>query len=120
MPTREREHLLLAIDLSNTGIKLGLYPRGSGELLARWRIATEREKTADEYAMLLAELCVTPACAWKISRRDHGERHAVAYSRLSGADPRYLDRGAIVMTHSTTLAFACWWTTPGRPGRTAC
>src|SRR5579885_3631595 len=46
--------LLLAIDISNTGIKFGLY-QGS-EMRARWRIATVREKTADEYAMLLGEL----------------------------------------------------------------
>ncbi len=35
MATRAtREHLLLAADVSNTGIKLGLYPRGSDELVA--------------------------------------------------------------------------------------
>ena len=47
--------MLLAIDVSNTGIKLGLY--AGRQLRARWRIATVREKTADEYAMLLASLC---------------------------------------------------------------
>jgi type III pantothenate kinase len=46
--------MLLAIDISNTGIKFGLYR--DSEMLARWRIATVREKTADEYAMLLGEL----------------------------------------------------------------
>jgi type III pantothenate kinase len=72
------EQLLLTVDISNTGIKFGLYPlhpphpptgkrnehgehgehgeRNDG-LRARWRIATNREKTADEYAMLLADLC---------------------------------------------------------------
>lgn len=49
--------LLLTIDVSNTGIKFGLYPCGGGPLVARWRIATVREKTTDEYAMLLAQLC---------------------------------------------------------------
>ncbi|HEV7128879.1 MAG TPA: type III pantothenate kinase [Ktedonobacterales bacterium] len=49
-------NLLLAVDISNTGIKFGLYPRGQRELLARWRIATVREKTVDEYAMLLMDL----------------------------------------------------------------
>jgi len=49
--------LLLTIDVSNTGIKFGLYPIGGGPLRARWRIATVREKTTDEYAMLLAQLC---------------------------------------------------------------
>ena len=49
--------LLLAIDCSNTGIKFGLYPHESDELRARWRVATVREKTVDEYAALLASLC---------------------------------------------------------------
>lgn len=49
--------LLLAIDCSNTGIKFGLYPHESDELRARWRIATVREKTVDEYAVLLSSLC---------------------------------------------------------------
>lgn len=54
------EPLLLAIDMSNTGIKFGLYPQRAHDgdtLRARWRIATNREKTTDEYAMQLAELC---------------------------------------------------------------
>ena len=46
--------MLLAIDISNTGIKFGLYQ--GKEMRARWRIATVREKTSDEYAMLLGEL----------------------------------------------------------------
>ncbi len=49
--------LLLVADISNTGIKFGLYPLSGNSLRARWRIATEREKTADEYAMLLLNLC---------------------------------------------------------------
>src|SRR6185312_11847283 len=49
--------LLLAIDCSNTGIKFGLYPHESDDLRARWRVATVREKTVDEYAMLLVSLC---------------------------------------------------------------
>lgn len=55
--TGSEEPLLLAIDISNTGIKFGIYPLKGDELRARWRIATVREKTADEYAMLLTELC---------------------------------------------------------------
>jgi type III pantothenate kinase len=46
--------MLLAIDISNTGIKFGVYQ--GKELGARWRISTVREKTADEYGMLLGEL----------------------------------------------------------------
>src|ERR1051326_71937 len=49
-----RRAMLLAIDISNTGIKFGVYQ--GKELGARWRISTVREKTADEYGMLLGEL----------------------------------------------------------------
>lgn len=55
---RERaERLLLTVDISNTGIKFGVYPLEGETLRARWRIATAREQTTDEYAMLLANLC---------------------------------------------------------------
>ena len=50
------ERLLLAVDISNTGIKFGLYPRDGDGLRARWRIATSARSTADEYAMVLAAL----------------------------------------------------------------
>lgn len=46
--------MLLAIDISNTTIKTGLF---SGEkLLNDWRFATERHKLADDYAMLMLNL----------------------------------------------------------------
>lgn len=46
--------MLLAIDVSNTTIKAGVF---DGEkLVADWRFATERQKLADEYAMLLLSL----------------------------------------------------------------
>jgi type III pantothenate kinase len=46
--------MLLAIDIGNTNIKLGVY---EGErLLAHWRAATERHKLADEYAALIGNL----------------------------------------------------------------
>ena len=46
--------MLLVININNTLIKIGGY-RGA-ELLFHWRIATDREKTDDEYAMILREL----------------------------------------------------------------
>ena len=46
--------MLLALDISNTSIKAGVF---SGEtLVANWRFATERQKLADDYAMLLLSL----------------------------------------------------------------
>ena len=46
--------MLLAIDVSNTTIKAGVF-RGDA-LVADWRFATERQKLADEYAILLLNL----------------------------------------------------------------
>jgi type III pantothenate kinase len=46
--------MLLTLDISNTSIKAGVF-RGD-ELLADWRIATERHKLADDYGMLLLNL----------------------------------------------------------------
>jgi type III pantothenate kinase len=47
--------MLLAVNVGNTHIKLALY-RG-GTQVANWVIATTRERTADEYAMLWHQLC---------------------------------------------------------------
>ncbi len=46
--------MLLCIDIGNTNIKLGLF--AGDHLRAHWRIATERSRLADEYAMLLLNL----------------------------------------------------------------
>ena len=49
--------MLLAIDISNTTIKAGVF-RGD-TILADWRFATERHKMADDYAILLLNLLQT-------------------------------------------------------------
>lgn len=46
--------MLLCIDIGNTNIKLGLFQ--GEEMRSRWRIATDRERLADEYAVLLINL----------------------------------------------------------------
>ncbi len=46
--------MLLTIDIGNTNIKLGLFD--GDEIRAHWRLATMRERLADEYAMLLLTL----------------------------------------------------------------
>lgn len=46
--------MLLAIDISNTNIKFGLY---DGETMQQhWVISTVRQRTSDEYAMVLSDL----------------------------------------------------------------
>lgn len=46
--------MLLALNVNNTSIKLALY-RGPSQVV-NWRIATDRQRTADEYAMLWHQL----------------------------------------------------------------
>src|SRR6266481_3163516 len=46
--------MLLAIDVSNTHTKLGVYDRET--LVRHWRVQTLAERTADEYAALLLGL----------------------------------------------------------------
>ena len=41
--------MLLAIDVGNTNIKLGLF--SGGRLINSWRLATDRSKTGDEYGV---------------------------------------------------------------------
>jgi type III pantothenate kinase len=45
---------LFCIDVGNTNIVMGLY--AGDELVTHWRIATDHQKMADEYAMLILDL----------------------------------------------------------------
>lgn len=47
--------MLLAIDVGNTNIVIGVF-RGE-ELIHTWRLTTVRERTSDELGMLVANLC---------------------------------------------------------------
>jgi type III pantothenate kinase len=46
--------VLTCIDIGNTHIKIGLFD--GPEMLHQWRIATDRNRLADEYAMLILDL----------------------------------------------------------------
>src|SRR5947209_3895616 len=46
--------MLLAIDISNTNIKFGLY--NSDTMRNHWVVSTARQRTTDEYAMVLSDL----------------------------------------------------------------
>lgn len=55
--------MLLAVDIGNTNTTLGLY---DGEALkAHWRVQSDKEKTADEYGILLAQLLAHKGYALK-------------------------------------------------------
>jgi len=46
--------MLLAIDAGNTNVVLGIYHEE--KLIEHWRVSTDRQKTADEYGILLRNL----------------------------------------------------------------
>lgn len=46
--------MILVLDVGNTNIVLGVYRER--ELLLNWRVSTDRQKTADEYGMLIHNL----------------------------------------------------------------
>lgn len=46
--------MMLAIDIGNTNIVLGIY--AGRELQCHWRVASDRQKTADEYGLILHQL----------------------------------------------------------------
>ena len=54
------ERVLLAIDVGNTQIVVGLFADndgvGTGELVHHWRVATHPQYTADEFALQLSQL----------------------------------------------------------------
>ena len=54
--------MLLVMNINNTNTKLGLY-RGS-EWIAHWRVASDRAKMPDEYAMLVRNLFGYHGLSW--------------------------------------------------------
>jgi type III pantothenate kinase len=48
--------MLLAIDIGNTNIVLGLYQ--GKQLITHWRLATQAERTADEYGVMITQLVI--------------------------------------------------------------
>ena len=46
--------MLLAIDIGNTNVVLGLYQ--GKKLITHWRLATQAERTADEYGVIITQL----------------------------------------------------------------
>ncbi|MEW5901793.1 MAG: type III pantothenate kinase, partial [Acidobacteriota bacterium] len=49
--------MLLAIDIGNTTVAIGVF--NGKKLVEDWRVRSDREKTADEYGIMLRELLRT-------------------------------------------------------------
>ena len=76
--------MLLAVDIGNTTIALGVFKGKT--FVADWRIKTDKDKTGDEYGVVLLSLFrragIRPD---RINRRHHLERRPAPDAGLSGA-----------------------------------
>jgi type III pantothenate kinase len=96
--------MLLAVDISNTNIKFGLY--NSATMKHHWVVSTARQKTTDEYAMVLSDLM-----------RHAGYRFSdIADIIISSVVPpltpvfqelslRYCDKEPVIINHNLDLGF---------------
>lgn len=56
--------MFLAINIGNTNVKLGIFGEQSGNApIATWRIATQSERTADDFSLLLRSLLLMKGLA---------------------------------------------------------
>ena len=58
-----KDNMLLAIDIGNTHTVVGLFD--GGELQHRWRMASDSRRTADEFGILIRELCAQSGLEFK-------------------------------------------------------
>lgn len=96
--------MLLAIDVSNTNIKFGLY--NSVTMKHHWVVSTARQRTTDEYAMVLHDLMHHSGYAMK-------DIEAIIMSSVvppltpvfQEMALRYIGKEALVISHTMNLGF---------------
>lgn len=93
--------MLLCIDIGNTNIKFGVF---DGErLVCRWRVATDRTRLADEYAVLLINLFSTEnirpeqitGCAISSVVPALGQEFSLLSRRYLKQEPMLIGRGIL-------------------------
>lgn len=75
--------MLLTLDVGNSNTVLGLFPAESDQLLAHWRVTTQKTQTADEYGVLF--------------------RNLFAMRQLSAADVQHIVISSVVPPLDSTL-----------------
>lgn len=92
--------MLLCIDIGNTNIKLGLF-KGE-QLRSRWRLATDRDRLADEYAVLLLNLFAAEGLKLNLIRGCAISSVVPSLtSTFSEMARRYLKQDALILTPET-------------------
>lgn len=107
--------MLLAIDVGNTNLAIGLYDGES--LISDWRLATDRYRTADEWGMLLRSLL-------HLDSRDHERLGGIAIScvvpplesMLERACRRYFGITPLFITNRADLGMVIRYENPNEVG----
>src|SRR5690349_7850335 len=87
--------MLLALDIGNTEITVGLFEED--EIVARWRLTTQHDRTPDEWASTLASL---------LQQSGHGpkEIRGVIYASVAPAVTQSLAQATTMLTHLPAVA----------------
>jgi type III pantothenate kinase len=106
---------LFCIDIGNTNVVMGLY--ADDELVTHWRIATDHQRMADEYAMLILDLF------------DRADQHPKAVEGIAVASVvppltgifeklclRYFDQTALVISDAVQTGVCIRYDNPAEVG----
>ncbi len=107
--------MLLALDVGNTNITIGIFKKG--ELADHWRLRTVREQTSDEWGILLSNLAHFAAL-------DPKELHGIVISSvvpplnsaLAEMSQRYFDTQAMFVTSATDTGLKILYENPDEVG----
>jgi type III pantothenate kinase len=103
--------MLLAVDIGNTNVTLGLY-RGS-RLAGSWRLFSDERKTADEVVLLLRGLTGMGGRGLKVAIASVVPALEVLYRE---AARKMTGREALVINHEAPLGFKVGYREPGDVG----
>lgn len=87
--------MLLALDIGNTEITIGLFDED--EIVARWRLTTQHDRTPDEWASTLASLLQQSGYGTKDIR-------GVIYASVAPAVTQSLAQATTMLTHLPAVA----------------
>jgi type III pantothenate kinase len=92
--------MLLAIDAGNTQTVLGVYPldgTAGVEPLKHWRISSNAERTADEYALMLSQLIGSPDVGQKLEGIAIASSVPAVTAAIRDMTVRHFDFDAVVI-----------------------
>lgn len=107
--------MLLAVDVGNSNIVLGVFD--GDRLIQHWRLETRKGKTADEYGILLGQLC--QACDLNLNDIGHMIMSCVVpplVEPMAALGERYLGADVIVVGTGTRTGMPILYENPREVG----